>query len=117
MKAGKEFDHVYFIQKNKVDVVDARGIFILSTLPEGSWFGDFNVFLELKSKFTYRASDGGTQRNTQVMVMMCPAKTFRDICVDYPETENWMVNRALMRRNHLFQTQKTLYQRHNIDQP
>ena len=51
------------------------------------------------------------------MVMMCPARTFRDICVEYPETESWMVNRALMRRNHLFQTQKTLYQRHNIDQP
>ena len=51
------------------------------------------------------------------MVMMCPAKTFRDICVEYPETENWMVNRSLMRRNHLFQTQKTLYQRHNIDKP
>ena len=117
VKAGKEVDHVYFIQKNKVDVVDARGIFILSTLLEGSWFGDFNVFLELKSKFTYKASDDGRQCNTQVMVMMCPAKTFRDICHEYPETENWMVNRSLMRRNHLFQTQKTLYQRHNIDQP
>ena len=97
-------ENIYFVQRNKVDVVDAHNLFVLTTLPEGSWFGDFNVFLSLKSKFTYRASSGGSQFNTQVMVMMCPAKVFLNICEDYPETKNWMVNRSLIRRNHLCQT-------------
>ena len=84
-----------------MDVVDAHNLFVLTTLPEGSWFGDFNVFLSLKSKYTYRASSGGSLYNMQVMVMMCPAKTFLSICEDYPVTKSWMVNRSLVRRNHL----------------
>lgn len=64
MNAGKEMENIYFVQRNKVDVVDAHNLFVLTTLPEGSWFGDFNVFLSLKSKFTYRASSGSSQFNT-----------------------------------------------------
>ena len=47
--------------------------------------------------------------------MMCPAKIFLEVCEDYPETETWMARRAMMRRNHLFQTQKSLYERHGVE--
>ena len=43
--AGKQFECIYFIYSNKINVLDKRHIFVLATLPEGSWFGDFNAFV------------------------------------------------------------------------
>ena len=54
-QAGHHVDAVCFNMTNKVKVLDHRQIFILSTLPEGSWFGDFNAFLNVNSGFTYVA--------------------------------------------------------------
>ena len=59
VRAGKDVENIYFVQRNKVDVIDAKQLFVLATLPEGSWFGDFNSFFRLKSKYNYTASSGG----------------------------------------------------------
>jgi hypothetical protein len=53
---GDTFENLYFIHKNKVKVVEPRGLFIVTLLPEGGWFGDFNIFLGLKSQYSYIAS-------------------------------------------------------------
>ena len=36
-------------------MLDRREVFIISVLPEGSWFGDFNLHHDLTSQFSYQA--------------------------------------------------------------
>ena len=55
INSGKSVDHIYFNYENKVNVLDKNHIFVLATLPEGSWFGDFNAFLNVTSAFAYVA--------------------------------------------------------------
>ena len=56
IQAGKQFEFVYFVYSNKINVLDERELFILAQLGEGSWFGDFNAFLDVNSAFTYVAN-------------------------------------------------------------
>jgi len=44
MDIGQTFNFLYFNYNNTVKVVEWRKIFIISELPENSWFGDFNIF-------------------------------------------------------------------------
>ena len=55
IQSGKQFEFVYFVYSNKVNVLDDKELFVLATLGEGSWFGDFNAFVEVYSAFTYVA--------------------------------------------------------------
>jgi len=95
------FSHLYFNFKKNVMVVDKRKMFYITHLQEGSWFGDFNIFLGLKSKYQYLASTHSTDSDERVMLMMCPAEKFMRICEEYPSVANWMLQRALLRRNML----------------
>lgn len=40
IKAGVKVDQVYMIDKGEVNIIDRTGLFILATLPRGSFFGE-----------------------------------------------------------------------------
>ena len=64
IQSGKQFEFVYFVYSNKVNVLDDKELFVLATLGEGSWFGDFNAFVEVHSAFTYVAHyEPGSQKD------------------------------------------------------
>lgn len=94
---------------NRVNVLDHRQIFILSTLPEGSWFGDFNAFLNVKSGFTYVAHfepddvEFVSDDQLRIMLLMCPVEKFLQLLKDYPQTNKWMIERSILRRNYFKQ--------------
>ena len=119
IQSGKQFEFVYFVYSNKVNILDDKELFVLATLSEGSWFGDFNAFVEVHSAFTYVANyepDSQKEEDLQrVMLFMCPIDKFRAMCKDYPHAQKWMAQRSLMRRNYFLKVQRTLYARHNVD--
>ena len=106
---------------NRVNVLDHRQIFILSTLPEGSWFGDFNAFLNVKSGFTFVAhyepddTEFASDDQVRIMLLMCPVEKFLQLLKDYPQTNKWMIERSILRRNYFKQIQDILYKRHEVD--
>lgn len=106
-KAGRPLDCIYFNYTNKINVLDEREIFVLSTLPEGSWFGDFNAFIGVNSAFTYVAhydpdshKESSGAESERIMIFQCPIERFITICKDYPQSYEWMAKRSLMRRNY-----------------
>ena len=52
---GKRFNALFFIYNNQVKIVEARKLFVIADLCEGSWFGDFNIFFGLTSQYQYIA--------------------------------------------------------------
>ena len=122
VEAGKPLDHIYFNYQNKVNVLDKKQIFVLATLPEGSWFGDFNAFLNVASGFTYVAlyeedkTHSSEEGNIRTMMLMCPVDKFISLLREYPHAYKWMLHRALIRRNYFRKIQEILYQRHQVQQ-
>ena len=90
--AGAQVENIYFNYQNKVNVLDGRQVFVLATLPEGSWFGDFNAFFDVTSAFSYVAhyeedkngmSTPGDD-HYRIMMLMCPVDKFIALLQDYP---------------------------------
>jgi signal-transduction protein with cAMP-binding, CBS, and nucleotidyltransferase domain len=52
LKAGDEVHHFYMIKKGDVKVFD-QGYNYLYSLPEGSFFGEFNILFGLYSDLNY----------------------------------------------------------------
>lgn len=55
MGPGRSFECLYLIYDGRVDVIDSTERFVISTLPAGSFFGDYNVLFNVKNNFGYRA--------------------------------------------------------------
>ena len=55
MGPGRSFECLYLIYDGRVDVIDSTERFIISTLPKGSFFGDYNILFNVKNNFGYRA--------------------------------------------------------------
>jgi hypothetical protein len=95
VEAGDEFTNLYLIYKNKVKVVEYRKLFIVTLLPEGSWFGDFNVFCDLKSNYNYIATTQLSREENavgqseaedkRIMLFSIPKHSFIQLCNDFPE--------------------------------
>ena len=48
------FDFLYLIDEGAVNMIDNTQKFVIATLPEGSFFGDYNLLFNVKSNFEYR---------------------------------------------------------------
>ena len=55
MGPGRSFECLYLIYDGRVDVIDSTERFIISSLPTGSFFGDYNILFNVKNNFGYRA--------------------------------------------------------------
>ena len=53
ISAGKLFDYLYLIDEGAVNIIDNTQKFVIATLPEGSFFGDYNILFNVKSNFDY----------------------------------------------------------------
>ena len=103
-------------------MLDGRQLFVLATLPEGSWFGDFNAFFDVTSAFTYVAhyeedKKGMSQPGDdhyRIMMLMCPVDKFIALLQDYPQTYKWMMSRSLIRRNYFIKIQSLYNERHDV---
>ena len=90
-------------------------------MPEGSWFGDFNAFMNVSSAFTYQACSEDQQETSKeegsqrVMVLMCPVSKFIPMINEFPECKKWMIHRALIRRNYFRRIGQILYERHDVE--
>ena len=96
IEAGKPIDNIYFVYQNKVNVLDKRQIFVLATLSKGSWFGDFNAFLNVNSTFTYVAhyeedKNSDPDGIPRIMMLMCPIEKFLTLLQEYPKSYKWMM--------------------------
>ena len=55
-EAGSYFNELCFIQKGKVIVLDLFSRFNITTLVEGSWFGDYQILFGVPSNFEFVSS-------------------------------------------------------------
>ena len=53
-KPGRHFEGLYFIYEGVVEIIDSTERFVITKLPSGSFFGDYNIFFNVKSNFGYR---------------------------------------------------------------
>ena len=76
-------------------------------LKEGSWFGDYQILLDVKSTWQMEASQ--VSKNTKglhkipagkVQVFKLNKDMFMDTCNRYPEFRRWLLMRANLRRCH-----------------
>ena len=70
LKAGAKVDHVYLIDHGIVNIIDPTGLFILTTLEKGSFFGEYQATHQLGSPFLYETGvaseeimEGGRKRS------------------------------------------------------
>lgn len=62
----------------------------------GGYFGDFQIFLDLKSDFSYRTRNTGT-----TVLYKIKSHKFKEILEYYPEQKDFYTMRALHRYHHL----------------
>lgn len=88
---------------------------LIAKLPECSWFGDFQILLDLKSSFQLEAGKVSKKMLTEgskfVQVYKVRAKTLIDLCMDYPLFRRFLLLRATQRRSHFL---KNLNELRNI---
>lgn len=53
LKHGEMCGHVYLVDKGEINVIDSTGLFVIATLPRGSFFGEYQVVHALASPFFY----------------------------------------------------------------
>ena len=70
---------------NKSDEVQMR--YLVSILPEGSFYGDFEIFFDLPSKFDLQATNYKIHEQIMPIVRVYQIITskFKAICMRYPE--------------------------------
>ena len=63
MQPGRSFECLYLIYEGRVDVIDSTERFVITSLPSGSFFGDYNILFNVKNNFGFRA--GAIQKHTE----------------------------------------------------
>ena len=91
---NKSVDEVYFIKQGQVRVFDKTGSNDFLILPQKSWFGDFQVILQLRSSFCFRAYEG----DQNVVCMCVDAQTLEDAFSLFPRSKYPLLKRSLQRR-------------------
>ena len=73
-------------------------------LNEGSWFGDYQMLLSIKSDWQLEASrppkNSKGEREGQIQVLKIDDEAFRNICFDFPQFRKHMLSRSKIRRCH-----------------
>ena len=80
INVGEAFSSLIFNYNNNVKVICPRNLFVLTELPCKSWFGDFNIFFNISSSYTYIASkqkrSNQDNEETNLRCLVCPAEVF-----------------------------------------
>ena len=73
------------------------------TLPKGSWYGDYQILLNITTNWDVEAgldskkSQGSLPIN-MMQVYELPAQEFRDVCDNYPDLRKFILVRSMVRR-------------------
>lgn len=91
------------------------------TLPESSWYGDFQILLDLESSFTVEAGESNFEKNSHgrknmvfkdfVHIYQLEGKFLVQLCEEYPAYKRLLVLRATQRRAYFL---KVLEEMHNL---
>ena len=73
VRFNQSVEEIFFIKHGQVRVLDKTACNDFLILPEKSWFGDYQVLLQLRSNFCFRAKEG-----SENVVCMCIDKKTLD---------------------------------------
>mmetsp|Transcript_6488 Transcript_6488/g.5792 ORF Transcript_6488/g.5792 Transcript_6488/m.5792 type:complete len:175 (-) Transcript_6488:303-827(-) len=112
VKAGDKMVNLFFLYKGSWTVVEKSRKYAFLTLPQQSFFGDYQVLLNLKS--SYYLMTGETPQTS--LVFSLDGQYFLDLCDEFPIAKKFMTFRALLRRNHFKNEEKRVLKMFNHDQ-
>jgi len=95
IEPGKLLYNLYFLYKGSVTIVDSSFTFQIARLQEESFFGDFQLLLGTLSEFYYVASGDRHTADTPTWCMTLRAKSFNEICDQFPVTRAFLTVRAI----------------------
>lgn len=87
----------------------------LYELPKFSFFGDYQILLNLKSIYNYRTYFKSGQEYELTKLMCVHYKTFLEICELYPKTADNFKTRSLERRERIDSVIKVEYKKDVIE--
>lgn len=103
MKYKEDFDEIYLIRDGEIEVFtvnessknEGLGTYMLiATLPKLSYFGEYQVALNLKSAFVYRSNS-----NEETATMCIMNTVFLELIERYPRVKKHFEEVAKLRRN------------------
>jgi len=105
--------------------MESRKLFCLTLLPEGSWFGDYEIFMNMKSQYTYVATTDMSREDhavcadpvedKRVMLFNIPKDKFRVLLNEFPNANSFFFSRAIMRRNTFRNIELIYNNRYGVD--
>mmetsp|Transcript_9461 Transcript_9461/g.8994 ORF Transcript_9461/g.8994 Transcript_9461/m.8994 type:complete len:235 (+) Transcript_9461:181-885(+) len=92
---------MYFLHKGNFILVDKDHQFVVTTLQAQAFYGDYQILLGFNNNYTLLT--GPRQHNWCLSIK---AAYFTKICAEFPKTRTFMIERAIMRRNHFRKMEK-----------
>lgn len=92
----ENIDELYFIYSGAVQVFDQDQEIPLLTLIKGSYFGDFQILLKIKSNYRYMS-----YKDKAVVMFTLDSEKFKSILKIHPNEKTFLTNRAKKRYLHL----------------
>ena len=96
IRAGDIVERLYFLKHGRWHVINKKCQFVISILKKRSFFGDYQILLNLRSNFHLVTAP----KFKYNMCLYLEADYFNKLCRESPKTHTFMVERALLRRNH-----------------
>lgn len=98
--SSKQFHSIFFIWKGSVTIVCPSFKYQIAKLPEESFFGDYQIILNIRSEFNFIATSPGKNSNegAQTWCMTIDSQTFTEFLEQFPATQAFMTARAIQRR-------------------
>ena len=120
IQRGDTVDHIYFLHfgcARLYGYLERPGQdtirFKVMTLKKGSWFGDYNIMLNLPSNWDLVGGGDNERSNKKkpiglpldnIMVYTLEASFLRDILNEYPTFRAFIVNRSVLRKQYFLKT-------------
>ena len=105
VESGKPFPSLFFNFKNGVRVVDPFLGLNITDYPEGSFFGDYQLLMNINARFDYVASPDASPDGTisnitadNTWCMTIKNGIFSEICDQFPDFRDFLIRRGLKRR-------------------
>jgi hypothetical protein len=99
MEVGKQFNYLYFNFKNSVTLANPFLGLNIVDLPEGSFFGDYQILLGLDAMVDYVANvdsiHGTNTTDEDTWCMTISAKKFISLINQFPEFRSFLLTRGL----------------------
>lgn len=102
VEMGKKFDMFYLCYKHGVRVKNPFMQVNITDLNESSFFGEYQILLDIVSMYDYiacsdfRGREEEQPENTQLMTI--EATKFTEICNEFPVFRSFLIQRGLQRR-------------------